>query len=140
MPEREQLQIPGGPLVPAEELQWRYSTSGGPGGQHANTSRTRVEVIYDVQSSQALSEEQRNLIVQRIGRRVRAISGTQRSQWQNRQLALERLGDRLADALEIPPERRPTRPSKRERARQREARAKDQARRASRRWTYNEDG
>jgi ribosome-associated protein len=134
------LQIPGGPRIPSDELIWRYSASGGPGGQHANTSNTRAEVVFDVAASQALDEGQRERITTRLGRRVRAVSSTQRSQWQNRQLALERLGERLADALEIPPERRPTRPSRAQLARRREARTRQQAKRGSRRWILEDDG
>src|ERR1039458_8608086 len=99
------LQIPGGPRIPSDELIWRYSASGGPGGQHANTSNTRAEVVFDVAASQGLDEG-----------------------------PLERWGERLADALEIPPERRPTRPSRAQLARRREARTRQQAKRGSRRW------
>jgi ribosome-associated protein len=134
------LQIPGGPRIPSDELTWRYSASGGPGGQHANTSNTRAEVVFVVVASQALDEGQRERITTRLGRRVRAVSSTQRSQWQNRQLALERLGERLADALEIPPERRPTRPSRAQLARRREARTRQQAKLGSRRWILEDDG
>jgi ribosome-associated protein len=133
------LRIPGGPLIPEGELRWRYSASGGPGGQHVNTSNTRAEVVFDVEASTALDEEQRRLIVERLGRHVRVVASDERSQWRNRRLAAERLGDRLADALEIPAERRPTRPSRREQARRRTARLHEQAKRTARRWTYDED-
>jgi ribosome-associated protein len=133
------LQIPGGPVVPSSELKWRYAASGGPGGQHANTSNTRVEVVFDVASSEALSDWQRDLICQRLGSLVRVVASTERSQWQNRRLALERLGDRLADALEIPAERRPTRPSRRQLASQRAERQRSQARRRDRRWVPPDD-
>jgi ribosome-associated protein len=131
--------VPGGPLIPDGELRWRYSASGGPGGQHVNTSNTRAEVVFDVENSTALTDQQRNLIIERLGRVVRVVASDERSQWRNRKLAAERLGDRLADALEIPPERRITKPSRRELARRRTTRHRDQAKRSARRWTYDED-
>jgi ribosome-associated protein len=133
------VRIPGGPLIPESELRWRYSASGGPGGQHVNTSNTRAEVLFDVAASKALDDRQRQLITERLGRTVRVVASDERSQWRNRRLAAERLGDRLADALEIPPERRPTRPGRGELARRRATRLRQQAKRSSRRWTYDED-
>jgi ribosome-associated protein len=133
------LQIPGGPLIPENELRWRYSTSSGPGGQHVNRSNTRVEVVFDVESSAVLDERQRELIESRLGRSVRVVASDERSQWRNRRLAAERLGERLADALEIPVERRTTAPSRGVLARRREARVRGQTRRSARRWTYDDD-
>jgi ribosome-associated protein len=133
------VQIPGGPRIPESELRWRYSASGGPGGQHVNTSNTRAEVLFDVGASNTLGDDQRQLIMERLGRTVRVVASDERSQWRNRRLAAERLGDRLADALEIPAERRPTRPSRRQLARRQTTRLHQQAKRSSRRWTYNDD-
>lgn len=133
------LQIPGGPFIPASELRWRYSASGGHGGQHVNTSNTRAEVAFDVARSRALDEEQRRLLVERLGPVVRVVASDERSQWRNRRLASERLADRLADALEIPAERRPTRPSAGVQARRRESRVRQQSRRGARRWRYDEE-
>jgi ribosome-associated protein len=134
------LHVPGGPLIPESELRWRYSASGGPGGQHVNTSNTRAEVFFDIEASTVFDEAQRQLLVERLGRVVRVVASDERSQWRNRRLAAERLGDRLADALEIPPERRPTRPSRREQERRRTSRVRQQAKRTARRWTYDDDG
>jgi ribosome-associated protein len=133
------VRVPGGPLIPDAELAWRYSASRGPGGQHVNTSNTRAEVVFDVEASSVLNDQQRALITGRLGRVVRVVASDERSQWRNRKLAAERLGERLADALEIPVERRPTKPSRRELARRRTARRRDQAKRSDRRWTYDED-
>jgi ribosome-associated protein len=133
------LQVPGGPLIPAGELRWRYSPSGGPGGQHANTSNTRAEVFFDTGASEALSHAERELISERLGPLVRVVASEERSQWQNRKKAMERLGERLAEALEIPPDRRPTAPSRRELSRRRQARQHAQRRRQLRRWTYKGD-
>lgn len=133
------VQIPGGPLVPDGELRWRYSTSGGPGGQHVNTSNTRVEVVFDVAASLVLTESQRELIVGRLGPVVRVVVSDERSQWRNRQLARRRLGERLADALAIPQPRRATRPGRGALGRRQASRVQDQAKRAARRWTYDGD-
>jgi ribosome-associated protein len=133
------VQVPGGPLIPDGELAWRYSASGGPGGQHVNTSNTKAEVVFDVEASASLTDRQRELIMNRLGRVVRVVASDERSQWRNRKLAAERLGEKLADALEIPAERRPTRPSRRELARRGATRRRQQAKRTSRRWTYDED-
>lgn len=134
------VQIPGGPLVPEGELRWRYSTSGGPGGQHVNTSNTRVEVVFDVAASSVLSDSQRELIVGRLGPVVRVVVSDERSQWRNRQLARQRLGERLADALAIPLQRRATRPGRGAIDRRQASRVQEQAKRAARRWTFDDDG
>lgn len=136
-PDPRSLEIPGGPVVPARELRWRSSTSGGPGGQHANTANTRVELIFDTGTSRALSDDEKARIEEKLGRAVKVVASDERSQWRNRRLALERMGDRLAGALEIPEERRPTRPSRRELDRRRADRQHEQRRRSSRRWSYD---
>lgn len=97
--------------VPMDELQWRFSTSGGPGGQHANRSSTRVEVRFDVMGSRALGPRQRARLLERLGPVVRAVAGEERSQARNRQAALARLAARLAEGLRVEPRRTPTRPS-----------------------------
>ena len=98
--------------IPLDELRWSFTGSGGPGGQHANTSNTRVEVRFDVASSPSLGPRQRARLLERLGPVVRVVASDERSQLRNRQLALERLRSRLADALRVPQERRPTRPSR----------------------------
>jgi ribosome-associated protein len=94
------------------ELEWRFSSSGGPGGQHANTSNTRVELLFDVESSPSLGPRQRARVLEKLGPRVRIVASERRSQLQNRELALERLRERLADALHVDPPRVATRPSR----------------------------
>ncbi len=133
------LQVPGGPLIPARELRWRYSGSGGPGGQHANTSNTRAEVFFDAASSEALSQLERQLVTEGLGPIVRVVASDERSQLQNRKLAMERLGNRLAEALDVPLDRRPTAPSRREMSRRRQSRRHAQRQRQLRRWTYRGD-
>lgn len=98
-------------VIPLGELEWRFSGSGGPGGQHANTSNTRVEVVFDVQRSPSLDPRQRARLLERVGPLVRVVASDERSQGRNRQLALERLRSKLADALYVPTPRRATRPT-----------------------------
>ena len=98
--------------IPLDELSWRFTGSGGPGGQHANTSNTRVEVRFSVAESPSLGPRQRARLLERLGPVVRVVASDERSQARNRALALDRLRARLADALRIDPPRRPTAPSR----------------------------
>jgi ribosome-associated protein len=98
--------------IDRDELDWRVSRSGGPGGQHANTSDTRVEVRFDVEASPSLGPRQRARLVERLGPIVRATASDSRSQARNREVALERLRTRLAKGLAVDAPRRPTRPSR----------------------------
>ena len=98
--------------IDLDELEWRTSRSGGPGGQHANTSDTRVEVRFDAAASPSLSPRHRARIVAALGPVVRAVGADTRSQVRNRELALERLRSRLAGALQVRRQRRPSRPSR----------------------------
>jgi ribosome-associated protein len=93
------------------ELTFRYSRSGGPGGQHANTSDTRVEVVFDIESSPSLGPRQRARLLARFGPRVRVVAADQRSQARNRERAVQRLAERLAGALHVERTRTATRPS-----------------------------
>jgi len=108
----EGLRVTRSCVIPLDELEWRFSTAGGPGGQHANTSHTRAEVRFEVERSRVLGPRQRARLLQRLGPVVRAAAGERRSQAQNRELALERLRTRLAAALRVEPARVVTRPSK----------------------------
>jgi ribosome-associated protein len=98
--------------VDPDELEWKFTASGGPGGQHANTSNTKVEVRFDVETSASLSEWQRARLLERLGPVVRVVASERRSQAQNRELALERLQSKLAAALHVDPARRPSKPSR----------------------------
>jgi ribosome-associated protein len=97
--------------VPLSEIELRTSRSSGPGGQHANVTASRVEAVFDVCSSRALSEEQRQRIRSRLGPVVRSVAQDTRSQARNRELALERLRGRLESALTVQRPRRATRPT-----------------------------
>ena len=99
-------------VISPDELEWRFTGSGGPGGQHANTANTRVELAFDVEASESLGPRQRTRLLERLGPRVRIVVSERRSQMQNRELALERLRDRLADALRVERARVATRPSR----------------------------
>jgi ribosome-associated protein len=99
-------------VIDADELEWRYSASGGPGGQHANTSNTKVEVRFDIEASRSLGPRQRERLLEKLGPFVRVVASDRRSQAQNRELALERLRDRIAAALVVETQRRATKPSR----------------------------
>src|SRR5690349_19176155 len=97
--------------VPLREIVLRTSRSSGPGGQHANVTASRIEAVFDVESSEALSEAQKRRVIARLGPRVTAVAQDARSQARNRELALERLRERLTDALAVPRRRRATQPT-----------------------------
>jgi ribosome-associated protein len=105
-----ELQITPELAIPLEEIEVRASRSSGPGGQHANVTASRIEAVFDVEASGALSEEQRALLLRKLGPRVTAIAQDARSQARNRELALERLRERLAVGLRRRKRRRPTKP------------------------------
>ena len=106
------LQIRDDLALPLDEIELRTSRSSGPGGQHANVTASRVEAVFDVQASPTLSEEQKARICARLGPRVTASAQDTRSQHRNRDLALTRLADRLASALEVRRARTKTRPTR----------------------------
>ena len=99
-------------VIRMDELEWRFSASGGPGGQHVNTANTRAEVRFDIASSPSLGPRQRARLMERLGPEVRVVASDERSQLRNRELALERMRSRLAEALHVERPRRPTKPTK----------------------------
>ena len=112
----DELRVSATCRVPLDELEWRVSRSGGPGGQHANTSETRVEVRFDVTASRALGPRQRSRLLERLGPVVSAVAVDSRSQARNRELALERLRSKLVAGLRVERPRRATTPSRSARA------------------------
>jgi ribosome-associated protein len=106
----ESLQVTPTVAIPLAEIEIRTSRSSGPGGQHAQTTETRVEAVFDVEGSEVLGEADRSRLLARLGPVVRAVAQDERSQARNRELALERLTATLAEALKR--RRRPTRPTK----------------------------
>lgn len=105
------MEVGRGVRVPLSEVTIRTSRSSGPGGQHANVTSSRVEAMFDVAASSALSAEQKRRVIARCGPRVRAVAQDARSQSRNRELALERLKRRLSAALITPRRRVATRPT-----------------------------
>ena len=108
----DELPVRPGLAVPLAEIELRTSRSSGPGGQHANVTASRVEAVFDVGASSVLSDAQKARITARLGPRVTAAAQDTRSQWRNRELALERLAARLAHALEVRRPRTATRPTR----------------------------
>ena len=104
-------------VLPLGEVQFRYSRSSGPGGQHAQKSETRVEAVFDVERSQALSDRQKRRVAARAGPVVRAVAQDERSQLRNRELALDRLVEQLRRALRVERRRVPTKPTEASRER-----------------------
>jgi ribosome-associated protein len=112
------LEITPALRLPAGELEYRASRSGGPGGQHVNTSSTRVEVWWDVARSPSLTEDQRARLLSRLAARLdgegrlRLVASGSRSQLRNREEVTARLAEVVAEALVIPKRRKPTKPSR----------------------------
>jgi len=98
--------------IPRHELAVSFSASGGPGGQHANKAATRVELSFDVETSSALSDVQRERLLAKLGPVVRVVADDERSQLRNRTLAEDRLAAKLRDALHVPRRRRATQPTR----------------------------
>jgi ribosome-associated protein len=119
--------------IPLSEIELRTSRSSGPGGQHANVTASRVEAIFDVAASRALTEAQRRQVMKRTGPRLTASAQDTRSQARNRELALERLRGRLTSALTVRRARKPTRPSRAARQRRLDRKRRTAALKRSRR-------
>jgi ribosome-associated protein len=106
------MPIGDGAEIPLEEVELRASRSSGPGGQHANVTASRIEAVFDVAASPSLTEAQRHRLREKLGDRVTAVAQDARSQSRNRELALERLQERLREGIRRPKKRRPTRPGR----------------------------
>jgi ribosome-associated protein len=109
--ERESIRVTRSVSLPLSEVEFRVSRPSGPGGQHAQTTETRVEARFDVEASSALTDVQKRRVVARAGPVLRAVAQDERSQARNRELALERLVERLRDALRVERRRVPTTPT-----------------------------
>ena len=108
----ESIRVTRSVVLPRREIELRFSRSSGPGGQHANTSETRVEAILDIEASSALTELQKRRVVAKVGPTIRAVAQDERSQLRNRELAVQRVVEQLRAALHVPRTRVPTRPSR----------------------------
>jgi ribosome-associated protein len=109
--ERESIRVTRSVVLPLAEIELRFSRSSGPGGQHANTAETRVEALLDVEASTALSAAQKRRVIAKAGPVLRAVAQDERSQWRNRELAVERLVEVLRAALKVERRRVATRPT-----------------------------
>jgi ribosome-associated protein len=107
----ESIRVTRSVLLPRSEIEVRVSRSSGPGGQHAQKSETRVEAVFDVEASTALTDTQKRRVVSRAGEVLRAVAQDERSQLRNRELATDRLVEKLRQALAVPRKRVATKPS-----------------------------
>jgi len=107
----ESIRVTRSVVLPLAEVELRFSRSSGPGGQHAQKSETRVEAVFDVEASSALTTAQKRRVVARAGPTLRAVAQDERSQLRNRELAVERLVERLREALRVERRRVPTKPT-----------------------------
>jgi ribosome-associated protein len=119
--------------LPLSEVELRTSRSSGPGGQHANVTASRVEAVFELGESGSLTDSQRQRLRARYGDRVTAVAQDARSQARNRELALERLREKVAAGLMVPKRRRATRPSKAAKERRLEAKRRASERKRTRR-------
>jgi ribosome-associated protein len=125
--EPDSIRVTRSVVLPLQEVVLRFSRSSGPGGQHANTAETRVEAILDVESSSALTVAQKRRVLAKAGPFLRAIAQDERSQWRNRELAIERLVEQLRKALKVERRRVATKPTKASRERRLESKKRRSA-------------
>jgi ribosome-associated protein len=132
----EELRIDEDVSIPLAEIELRTSRPSGPGGQHANVTASRVEAVFDVEASRALDEERRARLRSRLGPVVTAVAQDARGQSRNRELALQRLAERIAAGLRVPRRRRATKPTAASRRRRldQKRRAGERKRGRGKRW------
>jgi len=126
--------------IPLAEIELRASRSSGPGGQHANVTASRVEAVFDVAASLTLDEAQRARLAERVGPTVTAVAQEARGQARNRELALQRLAEKIAAGLRTPRRRRPTKPSRAARKRRLEQKRRTGERKRARRRPPADEG
>ena len=134
----DRVRITSSLSIPLSELQFRFTPSGGPGGQHANKVNTRAELRFDVAASPSLGPRQRARLLEKLGAEIRVVADDERSQGRNRQLAVTRFGERMAAALHVDNPRRPTRPSKGAKERRLTAKRQLSERKRSRRPDFDD--
>ena len=135
----ETLRITDRLAIPMTEIVVRASRSSGPGGQHANVTSSRIEVVWDVNASTAVNDWQRDRILTRLGPVITAVSQDSRSQRRNREVALERLAERIAPALHVAKARRPSKPSRGATERRLKAKREASGRKEGRRRPSHDD-
>ena len=119
--EQDAIRVTRSVLLPLTEIELRFSRSSGPGGQRANTAETRVEAILEVEASSALTDVQKKRVIAKSGPTLRAVAQDERSQWRNRELAVERLVEQLREALKVQRRRIATKPTRASRERRLES-------------------
>jgi ribosome-associated protein len=107
----ESIRVTRSVTLPRSEIELRFSRSSGPGGQHAQKTESRAEAVFDVEASAALTETQKRRVIAKAGPVLRAVAQEERSQWLNRERAIERVADQLREALKVERRRRPTKPT-----------------------------
>jgi ribosome-associated protein len=107
----ESIRVTRSVSIPRSEIELRFSRSSGPGGQHAQKTESRAEAIFDVEASSALTDRQKRRVIARAGPVLRSVAQDERSQWRNRELAVERVVGALREALRVERKRRPTKPT-----------------------------
>jgi ribosome-associated protein len=135
----ETLRIDERLSIPLGEIELRASRSSGPGGQHANVTASRVEAVFDVEASAVLDESQRARLLERAGPVVTAVAQDTRGQARNRELALQRLAEKIAAGLRAPRRRRPTKPTRASRRRRLEQKRRTAQRKQARQRPMGED-
>lgn len=135
----DELKIDDGLAIPLGEIELRASRSSGPGGQHANVTASRVEAVFDARASAALDDAQRARLIGRAGPVVTAVAQESRGQARNRELALQRLAEKIAAGLVVPRSRRPTKPSRAARRRRLDRKRQVGERKRARRRPAGED-
>jgi ribosome-associated protein len=110
--ERQSMRVTRSVVLPLTDVELRFSRSSGPGGQHANTAETRVEALLDVEATAALTDAQKRRVIAKAGPVLRAVAQDERSQWRNRELAVERLVEQLRGALKVERQRVATKPTR----------------------------
>jgi len=135
----EELRIDERLSIPMAEVELRASRSSGPGGQHANVTASRVEAVFDVEASAALDDSQKARLAERAGPVLTAVAQDARGQARNRELALQRLAEKIAAGLAVPRRRRPTRPTRASRRRRLEQKRRTAERKRARRRPMGEE-
>jgi ribosome-associated protein len=135
----DKLRVSGSCVIGLDELEWRFTPSGGPGGQHATKASTRVEVRVDVAGSPSLGPGERERLLDKLGPVVRIVADDERSQLRNRTVALERLRTRLAEGLHVDKPRRATAPSKSAEQRRLESKKRRSSTKRDRAWRPGND-
>jgi ribosome-associated protein len=135
----EELKIDERVSIPLAEIELRASRSSGPGGQHANVTASRVEAVFDVGASAVLDEAQRARLIGCAGPVVTAVAQDARGQSRNRELALQRLAEKIAAGLRVPRRRRATRPTRASRTHRLEQKRRTGERKQARRRPAADD-